>query len=637
MKSWFPLPAAIYALVEHTPATVLLESSKANTPVSISQLFIAPLRILEAREAADLPALFAEIERATAQGQFAAGFFAYECGQIFEPTAAIGRSFQNQPGSQPLAWFGIYNRSYPFDHAAGIFLNGEPPGLPTADSSAIKDAGEQACEFALGLTEQQFTARIETIHEWIRAGDVYQLNFTFPLRKQFTGSAAALYMKLRARQRVEFGAFLHTEPGRQILCFSPELFFRLEDHGASRRITTRPMKGTARRGRSTAEDRQIADWLRNDPKNLSENVMIVDLIRNDLGRLCTFGSVRVENLFAVERYQTLWQLTSTVTGELRPGVNYEQIFRALFPCGSITGAPKVRAMQLLAQIEDGPRGVYTGAIGYFSRQKTAFNVAIRTLELEQQHGEPVTSAKMGVGGGIVIDSNPAEEFRECQMKAEFLTSPEEPFSLVETMHWEGSYPLLELHLDRLSDSADYFNFPFDRAAVRAALLAAASAFRDDASRKVRLLLDADGVLNIECELLPDAVSAGIARPGRVRIASKRTNPEDRFLFHKTTHRPFYADALKAAKEEGLEDVLFLNTRGEVTEGAISNIVVAHGERWFTPPLECGLLPGVFRRHLLATRPALTEKILYLHDLQCADAIYLCNAVRGLRQVTVHWD
>ena len=212
------------------------------------------------------------------------------------------------------------------------------------------------------------------------------------------------------------------------------------------------MKGTARRGRTTSEDREIAAELAADPKNRAENVMIVDLIRNDLGRICSFGSVRVDQLFNVKRYSTLWQMTSTVSGELRPEIGYGQIFRALFPCGSITGAPKVRAMQLLAQIEDEPRGVYTGAIGFFSREETVFNVAIRTLALESG------KAVMGVGGGIVIDSQAEEEFRECRLKAEFLTRSAEPFSLIETMLWDGGFPLMELHLDRLADSAEYFEF-----------------------------------------------------------------------------------------------------------------------------------------------------------------------------------
>jgi para-aminobenzoate synthetase/4-amino-4-deoxychorismate lyase len=402
---------------------------------------------------------------------------------------------------------------------------------------------------------------------------------------------------------------------------------------ATRQITTKPMKGTAPRGRTTTEDTASANWLRNDPKNRSENVMIVDLLRNDLGRICTFGTVRASDLFAVERYPTLWQMTSTITGELRPEVDFQQIFRALFPCGSITGAPKVRAMQLLATLEGQPRGIYTGAIGFFSREQTVFSVAIRTLELDGGQG------KMGVGSGIVIDSDPAGEFRECLLKAEFLTRSEqslpENFSLVETMLWSNGYPLIELHLDRLEDSAHYFAFRCHRAEIQSALLAHANAFSPATSgspRKVRLLLHSDGTFQITSELLRESLTAA-----QVRIARQRTNPADPMYFHKTTHRPLYAEALKAATQAGYDDVIFLNQRDEVTEGTIHNVFIQKDGILYTPPIPCGLLPGVHRRHILETQPNIVEKILRLDDLRTADQVYLSNAVRGLRLAFIHWE
>jgi para-aminobenzoate synthetase/4-amino-4-deoxychorismate lyase len=529
----------------------------------------------------------------------------------------------------------------------------------------------------VALTEPEYIQRIESIHELIRSGDVYQLNFTVPLRVRAPGSSAALYQRLRSRQPAPYGAFLHTRPGRRILSFSPELFFHIETESPhktpvphpcdffpsqgwdsttpSRRITTRPMKGTAPRGRTTQEDSVQAAWLANDPKNRAENVMIVDLLRNDLGRLCQFGSVRVQDLFAVERYPTLWQMTSTVTGQLRPEINFQQIFRALFPCGSVTGAPKIRAIQLLSQLEGQPRGVYTGAIGFFSKEETIFNVAIRTLTL---HGD---QGVMGVGSGIVIDSNPAAEFHECLLKAAFLTgSASNPasFSLVETILWQGGYPLIELHLDRLADSARYFVYPFDRAQTKGALeshaaefatdlrapsfpqpfaervgnldpqpavtpvipltrhprAAGASSPQSESPHKVRLLLDPDGALHITSEPIPEPT----AHPLRIRIAAQQTDPTDPMYFHKTTHRPLYAQALAAARAAGYDDVLFLNQRDEVTEAAIHNVFVAKDGRLLTPPVACGLLPGVHRRHTLATNPIAEERILYLDDLRHAD-------------------
>jgi len=401
------LPAEVYALVEHTPATVLLECGKPNDTKTntedCTRLFVAPVQVCAANEAEEIAGLFKQIEKAVAAGQFAAGFFTYDCGACFEPKAGM---VAKRPG-QPLAWFGIYERSYRFNHATCTFPDGEPAELERFRGGADEPENARSIKADLGLTEGQYAERIAAIHEWIRSGDVYQLNFTVPYQVRVGERVAELYARLRERQPVEYGTFLHWEPGRRILSFSPELFFRIDDECGERRITTQPMKGTAARGRTTHEDRERAEWLRNDPKNRSENVMIVDLLRNDLGRLAKFGSVRAENLFAVERYPTLWQMTSTVRGELRAEVGFHDIFRALFPCGSITGAPKVRAMQLLAELEEQPRGVYTGAIGYFSPQRTVFNVAIRTLELDGDEG------KMGVGSGIVIDSDAKEEYSEC--------------------------------------------------------------------------------------------------------------------------------------------------------------------------------------------------------------------------------
>jgi para-aminobenzoate synthetase/4-amino-4-deoxychorismate lyase len=616
MKNWHPFPPALYSFAQQTPGTLLLESSRPGA-FTLSRVFTNPVRVLEARTTADIADLFPQIEDAVRGGHFAAGFFAYECGAFFEPSAAL------RPGrdNEPLAWFGIYERSYCFDHTTGKFLDGEPADL----RAGLELSAVSAPRVSLAIDEQQFTARIEQIHEWIRAGDVYQLNFTFPVHVKTSLRPAALYQRLRIAQPVDYGAFLHCQKGRHILSLSPELFFREQQEDDKRRIITQPMKGTAHRGRTTSEDREIADMLASDPKNCAENVMIVDLIRNDLGRICTFGSVRVEKLFDVERYPTLWQMTSTVTGELRSDIGYEQIFRALFPCGSITGAPKIRAMQLLAQIEDNPRGIYTGAIGFFSREQTVFNVAIRTLVLED--GE----ATMGVGGGIVIDSEAEAEFRECRLKAEFLTRTTEPFSLIETMLWNGSFALIDMHLDRLADSADYFGLSCDRTAIKSALLVEATRFSDQRPRKVRLLLDFEGTMHVETEPITDLSSPG---PARVCIADERTDPDDRFFFHKTTNRTLYNSTLAAASRAGFVDVLFLNNRGELTEGAISNVLIEKDGHWYTPPVSCGALPGVYRRHLLETRVDLEEKILTLEDVRNADAVYICNAVRGLRRVNV---
>jgi para-aminobenzoate synthetase/4-amino-4-deoxychorismate lyase len=634
MNRWHSLPAEVFALVEQSPATVLLDCGKREAGAEArTQLFTEPLRICPAHSPADITDLFAEIESAVAAGHTAAGYFTYECGNCFEPKAGLAAL----PAGQPLAWFGIYERGYRFDHATGAFPEGEPTQLAQFREVLQLDAEEPRVEASFSLTREQYAEKIAAIHEWIRAGDVYQLNFTAPYTLKVHGGVTALYAKLRARQPVEYGAFIHAQPGQRILSFSPELFFRIDAAEGERRITTRPMKGTVARGRTTREDRERAEWLRNDAKNRAENLMIVDLLRNDLGRLAKFGTVRAENMFAVERYSTLWQMTSTITGELRPEVGFGDVFRALFPCGSITGAPKVRAMQLLAQLEAQPRGVYTGAIGYFSPHRTVFNVAIRTLVMNGSEGT------MGVGSGIVIDSVADEEYSECELKAAFLRpyahrsssniELNDKFMLIETLLWDGGFPLLELHLDRLTDSAEYFAFPYQRVIAKTALETYACKFSLGEKHKVRLLLDSEGELHISNEhLRPGKTNEA----GRVCFATKRVDSTDRWLYHKTTQRALYSLAYTQAAEKRYDEVLFLNERDEVTEGAISNIFIEKGNRTFTPPVECGLLPGVYRRYLLETRPDIELRVLTLDDLRNADAIYICNAVRGLRKVQIDW-
>ena len=674
------LPPYLCTFVEQTPGTVLLEGCGSHHGNSNqhcwTRLFTSPYRVCTAHESSDIPSLFAAIEDAVAAGHTAAGFFTYECGACFEPTAAMERA----PGV-PLAWIALYDRSYPFDHETGKFVNGTPPQLDrfrkVAQSPTTADTNPRAAvnaEFALSPAE--YTARIATIQEWIRSGDVYQLNFTAPWRVQSNESPAALYAALRARQPVDYGAFLHWQQGRHILSFSPELFFRVDEKEGVRRITSQPMKGTAPRGRTTAEDRSNSEWLSRDPKNRSENVMIVDLVRNDLGRLSRFGSVEVRDLFATQRFPTLWQMTSTVTGELRPEVGFAEIFRALFPCGSITGAPKVRAMQLIAEIETQPRGVYTGAIGFFSQRESIFNVAIRAIDLDKNNGAGSIGV-MGTGSGIVIDSDAETEYREVMLKASFLTnsskqkseetSQQEKFFLIESLLWNGAYPFLEMHLDRLTDSADYFDIPCNREEARTALLAHAAKFApadppqnlrapslrvlpgarvgDSEARlaamprKVRLLLNSEGALEITDELLPPPAAA--PRILRARVSQTHTDSADPMLFHKTTARPLYAEAFRQAFADGFDEVLFFNTQGELTEGAISNIFIEKEGRTYTPPIHCGLLAGVYRRHLLETQtgfgPEIEQRVLYEEDLRSADHVYLANAVRGLRPVTIDWE
>ena len=619
------LPAEVLRLVENAAGAVLLHDA---SQASSSRLFLHPLQIIQAHSVADIPSLFQKIECAIAQGQYAAGWFAYECGAAFEPRAGA----LPLPGNEPLAWFGIYERCYRFDPLSGSFPEGAPEELSRlAWEPDPAESAEPEARIAIG--EEEYSRQIEAIHGWIRSGDIYQLNYTIPLDVLWQGGAAELYQRLIRRQPVAYAAYLHPWTGRHLLSFSPELFFRTET--GKRRILARPMKGTTARGRFQAEDQARASALQADAKNRAENLMIVDLLRNDLGRLCQFGSVDTEFLFSVERHPTLWQMTSTVRGELRPEVSYQQIFRALFPCGSITGAPKVRAMQLIGELEGRPRGVYTGSIGFFSREESVFNVAIRTLDLQEDGGS--LQGKMGVGGGIVIDSDSGSEYRECLLKASFLTGPGRreaavgDFELIETMRWQQGIAHLELHLDRLQASAAYFDFRFARDEVRAEISTFTTALPGDGSYKVRLLLNREGRVHLQEEHIPLPSDGEGNAALRVVLWPDAIDSQDLFYFHKTTHRPLYTHTLQRARQAGFDDVLFVNERGELTESCIGNLFVQMDGRLWTPPVECGLLAGVERRHLLATRQDATERVLTHHDLLAAEGLFLANAVRGLRQ------
>ncbi len=451
MPRWTPLPPHLRTLAATSPNAVLLETSRFDEQNCRSYLFLNPTAIISAQALDELPALFLKLEEANAAGLHLAGYLNYECGYHFEPSRF--EPFNNSQQETPLAWFGAYQQPFVFDHETGAFLGPIPPQTGTEPTPAGFTP-----DVALDISQSEYIEKIERIKRYIEAGDTYQVNFTDSVTVAAPHSTAASFSALSASQPVAYSALLNIGE-HHILSLSPELFFRMEGS----RITTSPMKGTMPRGLDLAEDDAQAERLKADEKNRSEHVMIVDLLRNDLGRICRSGSVQVEELFTVERYRTLLQMTSTVSGELRANLSFYEIFRALFPSGSITGAPKLRTMQIIRELERHPRGVYTGAIGHIAPSGEAvFNVAIRTLVLHNG------MARMGVGGGIVADSDAASEYRECQLKASFLTRTHVDFQLIETMLFDGTaMPLLPLHLDRLAASAQYFDFAFDRAAIEA--------------------------------------------------------------------------------------------------------------------------------------------------------------------------
>ncbi len=616
---WTPLPTHLRTLAATSPNAVLLETSRFDQHNHRSYLFLNPTQIITAQTLEELPAFFKQIESVHDQGLHLAGYLNYECGYHFEQSRF--EPLTKQPSTnEPIAWFGAYSQPFVFDHATGTFLGPTPPQADTEPTPAIFTN-----EATLDIPQSNYEEKIQRIKRYIEAGDTYQVNFTDSVTVNAPHSATASFAALSAAQPVAYSALIHAGE-RHILSLSPELFFRIENSADATRITTRPMKGTMHRGLDLAEDDAQSARLQADEKNRSEHVMIVDLLRNDIGRICAPGSVQVEDLFSIERYRTLLQMTSTVSGTLLPNLSFYEIFRALFPSGSITGAPKLRTMQIIRELERHPRGIYTGAIGHIAPSGNAvFNVAIRTLVLRNH------TAHMGVGGGIVADSDPASEYRECQLKASFLTRPNADFQLIETMLFDGhTMPYLALHLDRLDASAQYFDYPCDRAAIVSAIVAVASTL--PASRhSIRLLLASTGEITLTHAALP--MDPTDPPELSVRLSSERTRPSNYFLRHKTTQREFYNSELAHARAEGFDEVLFLNRRSELTEGAISNLFVRIGGELLTPPLSAGVLPGVLRAHILATDPTAREQTLTLADLARAEAIFLGNSLRGLRPVT----
>jgi len=581
------------------PGTVWLDTAQPDEENRRSLLFMRPVRVLQADTPEQVPALLRALDGAVAAGYYVAGYMAYEAGYALTPVP-----LQVPDETGPLAWFGVYEMPHALAPASTAALAGE-----TGDY-AVRD-------LHLALSREAYRERVQHIRALIREGEVYQINFTLPLRFRFEGDPIAFYLALRRQQPVPYAAFVNTGE-RLVLSLSPELFFRRNGE----QIYTRPMKGTARRSSLPEEDARLAEALRTDEKNRAENLMIVDLLRNDLSVCCEPGSVAVSELFRVEAYPTVWQMTSTVTGRLRPGVGYAELFRALFPSGSVTGAPKLRAMQHIARLEPTPRGVYCGAIGYAAPDGEAvFNVAIRTLELAGSEG------RMGVGSGVVWDSDPDAEYEECWLKGQFLRAAAEPFALIETMRCEqGRIPLLELHLERLRRSAAHFGFALDEGRVRAQLEQVRQALDPAKVWRLRLTLEVSGQTQLttaELEPEPD-------RPWRLCVARERLDPSDPLRYHKTTRRAHYEAAYLQAKAAGFDEVLFLNTRDEVCEGSRTNLFVQLDGRLYTPPVSCGLLPGVYRQHVLRTRPDVEERVLTLADLRRAEALYVCNAVRGWR-------
>jgi para-aminobenzoate synthetase/4-amino-4-deoxychorismate lyase len=569
---------------------VLLDDAR-TSGAAPARLYRSPVEIVEARDIAAVKPALERLRAARHRGLHAVGFLAYEAASAFEPI--LGDLPQ---GPTPLLWFGLFER---FDEiAAGDVAAWLPDPAAAWLGAPVPDVDRDA-----------YADRFDQVHALIEAGDLYQANLSFRARVPIVGDPLAAFARLRASARAGYGALVWT--GRDwLLSLSPELFFAL-DGG---RLTTRPMKGTARRGATPEEDRALAAALREDAKQRAENLMIVDLLRNDLSRVAEPASVAVPELFAVETYPTIHTMTSTVTATLAPDQDAIDVLAALFPCGSITGAPKIRAIAALAGIEMGsaPRGPYTGAIGRLDATGGAmFNVAIRTLVIENG----ADHALLGAGGGIVADSRMGDEWDEAQAKTAFVGAGARRFDLIETMAFDPieGIALLERHLTRMKTSAQVFGFAFDRHAARNELQAATFRLRE--VKRIRLMLAPSGAVAIEVAAMPAMPEAAVA----VTIAPLPVAADDFRLRHKTSDRAFYDSA-----RQGFETVFEVD--GHLTEGSFTNVFVERGGMLLTPPLGAGLLPGVLRAELIESGRAI-EATLTRADLN--HGFFIGNALRGL--------
>lgn len=529
-------------------------------------------------------------------GLYAAGFLSYEAAAAFDSSLAV----RADSSGFPLLWFGLYEQAQEIE-------------LPLVQG----DIAQPELVWRPSISRSEYARGFARIKEHIKAGDSYQVNYTHRLRTEHGGDPWVFFTRLIAAQRQTLGAYL--DLGRWVIASaSPELYFRLD--GAQ--IESRPMKGTAARELTWDQDREQAELLRKSEKERAENVMIVDMVRNDLGRIAQPGSVEAPRLFAVEKYPTVWQMTSTVRAQTEASLT--EILRASFPPASITGAPKQRTMEIIAELESTPRRIYTGAIGLVAPgRKAQFNVAIRTLLFDRESGE----AEYGVGGGIVWDSECDREQVECKTKALVLRSEAPEFELLESILWtpDSGYHDLERHLKRMEQSAQYFEYRFDRETILLRLDTLAVTLHT-ASHKVRVLVDSSG--EIRCEAQPLTSLAAEQQP-RVALARKPIDRSNKFLYHKTTNRRAYEDALAA--RPGVDDVILFNEAGEVTESTIANVVVELDGQLYTPPVECGLLAGTARARLLA-RCVLQERIITVEQLQSCRQVFLLNSVRGLWEI-----
>ena len=559
--------------------------------LGVRQIFTDAIKELKTKNIKEVKHLLAEVEAYQNKGYYAVGYLSYEAAPAFET------KFQVIDGplmSEYLLYFTIHET-----------FQTEP--IPLAyEAIALPESWQEL------TSAEEYKAAIEQIHHHIRQGDTYQVNYTVQLQQKLTADPFAIYNRLVVEQNAHYNAFIQHDDV-SIISISPELFFKKDGD----RLTTRPMKGTTNRGLTSESDLKQAQWLAQDQKNRSENMMIVDLLRNDMNRISKIGSEDVKSLCQVEQYSTVWQMTSTIETQLLPNSSLSDVFQALFPCGSITGAPKIATMEIIKKVEKQPRGVYCGAIGILMPQgPSIFNVAIRTLQMEG------TKAIYGVGGGITWDSNWEAEYEETKQKAAVLYRQNPKFNLISTgrVH-QGKLLFLEEHMKRLQESSRYFDYPFNAEKAHYQVEALCQSLNLDKDYRLKMSLAKDGELKFEHTQLTNLSNDFC----QARLVEQRHPLDSPYTFFKTSYRPHLSI-------ESHEQIYY-NHEGQLLETSIGNIVLKIKDQLYTPPVHLGLLNGIYRQRLIADNK-LKEKVLTLKDMEQAQAIYGCNAVRGLYELKV---
>ncbi len=559
-------------------------------------VFKSPVMVLETFSIEEVIPLLEKIEDYVSDGFFAAGFLSYEAAPAFDSAFVV-----KETKDFPLCWFGIYK------------------SFSTFNPMVYKKQEYKISAWEPSITGEIYNQRIRKIKSYIKDGYSYQVNYTYRLHAALTGDPFSFFLDLLVNQETENAIYIDT--GDFAICsVSPELFFRLD----GREIVARPMKGTLPRGRFLEEDRVRIKRLANSEKDRAENIMIVDMVRNDLGRIALTDTIKVKSLYDVERYRTALQMTSTVSAQTEATIS--QILSALFPCASITGAPKVQTMKIIAEMETSARRIYTGSAGFvMPGRKAQFNVLIRTVLVEHKN----SYAEYGVGGGIMWESDPQAEFDESQTKAKVLTESNRQFSLLESILWtrEEGYFLLDYHLKRMGESAVFFDFPFESEKIIQALQRMTRKFGNH-PYKVRILLEADGKIKVEYSIIDNSENTP---PLRLAFAAYRVDSANPMLFHKTTYRKIYQEA-RHSQAEG-DDVILINENGEITETCVYNILLRIGEDYITPAAKCGLLPGSYRAWLLDNGLA-REEIVKPRDLKSCDDIFVINSVRKSQKAII---